>query len=87
MGNWGIFLNVLNLELRDGITAGQLAKVLYGDAAPGMGGLTRGLTNVVLRPLCRAGCGQFLSIRSGQPKAAVQVWSVAAVQLSKIGHA
>jgi hypothetical protein len=55
MGNWDIFLNVLNLELRDGITAGQLAEVLYGDATPGWGSPASGLTNAVLRPLCWAG--------------------------------
>ena len=35
MGSWDIFLNVLNLELRDGITAVWLAEVFYGDATPG----------------------------------------------------
>ena len=55
MGNWDIFLNVLNLELRDGITAGRLAEVLYGDTTLGWGGSASGLTVAVLRPLCWAG--------------------------------
>ena len=55
MGNWDIFLIVLNLELRDGITAGQLTEVLYGDSTPGWGGPASRLTVAVLRPLCWAG--------------------------------
>jgi hypothetical protein len=55
MGNWDIFLDVLNLELHDGITAARLAEVLYGETTPGWGGPASGLTVAVLRPLCWAG--------------------------------
>ena len=55
MGNWDIFLNVPNLEVRDGITAGRLAEILCDDCTPGWGGPASGLTNAVLRPLRWAG--------------------------------
>ena len=55
IGNWDIFLNILNHEIGDGITADRFARFLYGDVAPGWGGTASGLSVAVLRPLCWTG--------------------------------
>lgn len=55
VGNWDIFLNILNHEIADGITAEHFARILYGDVAPGWGGPASGLSLAVLRPLCWIG--------------------------------
>lgn len=55
IGNWDIFLNILNHVIGDGITADRFARFLYGDVAPGWGGPASGLSVSVLRPLCWTG--------------------------------
>lgn len=55
MGSWDLFLNILNREIGDGITAPDFARILYGEIAPGWGGPASGLCLAVLRPLCWAG--------------------------------
>jgi len=57
MGNWDVFLNVLNVEAERGITAAVLRKTLYGphDEASGYDGMVGGLYVQILRPLCWAG--------------------------------
>ena len=55
MGNWDLYLNILNHEIGDGITADRIAQILYGDFAPGWGGPASGLSLAVLHPLCWAG--------------------------------
>ena len=57
IGNWDVFLNVLNVEAEDGITAAVLRKTLYGshDKANGYDGMVGGLYVQILRPLCWAG--------------------------------
>ncbi|TYO89265.1 hypothetical protein [Oceanicella actignis] len=59
LGNWDVFLNVLNVETEDGATGGHLRRVLFGE--PEAGPLPRyddvmgQLYIQVLRPLCWAG--------------------------------
>lgn len=59
LGNWDIFLNVLNVETEDGATGAHLRRVLHGE--PEMGPLPRyddvmgQLYTQVLRPLCWVG--------------------------------
>lgn len=59
LGNWDIFLNVLNVETEDGATGAHLRRVLYGE--PETGPVPRydqvmgDLYIQVLRPLCWAG--------------------------------
>lgn len=55
MGSWDLFVNILNHEIGDGITAPDYANILYGEVAPGWGGPASGLSLAVLRPLCWAG--------------------------------
>ncbi len=55
LGNWGIFLNVLNVETEDGATGGDLRRVFYGKPGPGFDAMMSGLYIQVLRPLCWAG--------------------------------
>jgi hypothetical protein len=57
MGNWDIFLNVLNVEAEDGITGRDIRRTLYGEPDPGAGfdELLSGLYVQVLRPLCWTG--------------------------------
>lgn len=55
MGNWDLFLNILNHEIGCGITADHFARILYGDITPGWGGPASGLSLAVLRPLCWIG--------------------------------
>jgi len=58
LGNWDIFLNVLNLETEDGITGGKLCDILYGPPDQGEGAINLALHSLyshVLRPLCWAG--------------------------------
>jgi hypothetical protein len=57
MGNWDIFLNVLNVETEDGATGGDIRRALYGEPDPATG-FDQVLSNFyiqVLRPLCWAG--------------------------------
>jgi hypothetical protein len=35
LGNWNVFLNVLNVEAEDGITGRDIRRTLYGDPSPG----------------------------------------------------
>jgi len=59
LGNWDVFLNVLNIETEDGATGAHLRRVLFGE--PETGPLPRydevmgQLYIQVLRPLCWAG--------------------------------
>ncbi|MFN3615756.1 MAG: hypothetical protein ACK4WC_14520, partial [Rubrimonas sp.] len=59
LGNWDVFLNVLNVETEDGATGAYLRRVLFGE--PETGPLPRydevmgQLYIQVLRPLCWAG--------------------------------
>jgi hypothetical protein len=55
LGNWDIFLNVLNVETEDGATGGDLRRVFYGEPEPGFDAMMSGLYVQVLRPLCWAG--------------------------------
>ena len=56
-GNWGLFLNVLNIEAENGVTATAFRETLYGphDPAKGYDDALGGLYVQVLRPLCWAG--------------------------------
>jgi len=59
LGNWDIFLNVLNVEAEDGATGAHLRRVLYGvpdtGAVPRYDEVMGALYIQVLRPLCWAG--------------------------------
>ena len=55
-GNWDLFLNVLNFEAENGVTAAAFRETLYGPHdAPGYDDALGGLYVQVLRPLCWAG--------------------------------
>ena len=57
LGNWDIFLNVLNVETENGATGGDIRRALYGEPDSGSG-FDQVLSNLyisVLRPLCWAG--------------------------------
>lgn len=62
LGNWDIFLNIINHEVGDGITAARLAGILYGNDSLAWNS-TSGLFAAVLRPLCWAG---LLQTEEGQ---------------------
>ncbi|MEQ9260566.1 MAG: hypothetical protein RIG84_15885 [Roseovarius sp.] len=57
LGNWDVFLNVLNVETEDGATGADLRQVLYGDPNPAVGfdDVLSSLYVQVLRPLCWTG--------------------------------
>jgi len=59
IGNWDMFLNVLNVEAEDGATGAHLRRVLYGEPetgpAPRYDAVMGALYIQVLRPLCWAG--------------------------------
>jgi len=58
LGNWDIFLNVLNIETEDGIAGGKLCETLYGPPGRDEGSVNLALHSLyshVLRPLCWAG--------------------------------
>ena len=57
LGNWNVFLNVLNVEAEDGITGRGIRRALYGDADPGdrFDYALSSLYVQVLRPLCWTG--------------------------------
>ena len=57
LGNWDVFLNVLNVETEDGATGADLRKVLFGepDPAGGFDDVLSSLYIQVLRPLCWTG--------------------------------
>ncbi|PQO24008.1 hypothetical protein C2I36_05275 [Rhodobacteraceae bacterium WD3A24] len=59
LGNWDVFLNVLNVEAEDGATGAQLRRVLYGEPETGpfpqYDRVMGDLYIQVLRPLCWAG--------------------------------
>lgn len=56
-GNWGIFLNVINVEAEGGVSEDRLRAVLYGlpDAGPRYDPIVGQLYIEVLRPLCWLG--------------------------------
>lgn len=57
LGNWDVFLNVLNVETEDGATGADLRQVLFGETDPA-GGFDDMLSRLyiqVLRPLCWTG--------------------------------
>jgi len=57
LGNWDIFMNVLNVETENGATGGDIRRALYGERDSGFG-FDQVLSNLyisVLRPLCWAG--------------------------------
>ena len=59
LGNWDVFLNVLNVETEDGATGARLRRVLYGEPEkeplPSYDEVMGQLYIQVLRPLCWAG--------------------------------
>ena len=57
LGNWNVFLNVLNVEAEDGITGQDIRRTLYGDPDPGdrFDYALSSLYVQVLRPLCWTG--------------------------------
>lgn len=57
LGNWDIFLNVLNVEAEDGITGLDFRRELYGEPEPGSAfdTMASSLYVQVLRPLCWTG--------------------------------
>lgn len=57
LGNWDVFLNVLNVETEDGATGTDLRKVLFGEHDPAVGfdNVLSSLYIQVLRPLCWTG--------------------------------
>jgi hypothetical protein len=57
MGNWDIFLNVLNVETENGATGGDIRRALYGepDSATGFDQVLSNFYIQILRPLCWAG--------------------------------
>jgi hypothetical protein len=57
LGNWDVFLNVLNVETEDGATGADLRKVLFGEHYPAVGfdDVLSSLYIQVLRPLCWTG--------------------------------
>ena len=57
LGNWDVFMNVLNVETEDGATGDDLRKVLFGEPNPS-DRFDQVLSNLyiqVLRPLCWTG--------------------------------
>ena len=59
LGNWDMFMNILNVEAEDGITGADLRRTLYGEPELGPGprydDILGSLYLNVLRPLCWAG--------------------------------
>lgn len=57
LGNWDVFLNVLNVETEDGATGADLRRVLFGEPDPGerFDKILSSLYIHVLRPLCWTG--------------------------------
>ena len=58
LGNWDIFLNVINVEANHGTSRSALRKALYGDPEPsayGFDPIASTLYITVLRPLCWVG--------------------------------
>ncbi len=57
LGNWDVFLNVLNVEAENGTTGGKIRQVLYGDPDPAdlYDHIMSSLYLQILRPLCWAG--------------------------------
>ena len=57
LGNWDVWLNVLNVEVEDGASTQQLYEVLYGVADNNPSGWREvsAFRNCVLEPLCWAG--------------------------------
>lgn len=59
LGNWSVFLNVLNIETEDGATGAHLRRVLFGEPEkeplPRYDEVMGQLYIQVLRPLCWAG--------------------------------
>ena len=57
LGNWDVFLNVLNVETEGGATGAHLRKVLFGKPHPGahFDDVLSSLYIQVLRPLCWTG--------------------------------
>ncbi|MBL1435577.1 MAG: hypothetical protein COB08_005190 [Rhodobacteraceae bacterium] len=58
LGNWDIFLNVINVEANHGTSQSALRKALYGDPEPsayGFDPIASTLYITVLRPLCWVG--------------------------------
>jgi len=57
LGNWDVWLNVLNVEVEDGASTQQLYEVLYGVADDNPSGWREvsAFRNCVLEPLCWAG--------------------------------
>lgn len=57
LGNWDMYLNVLNVETEDGATGLEIRHVLYGERHPEdhFDRILSGLYIHILRPLCGAG--------------------------------
>jgi hypothetical protein len=57
LGNWDVFLNVLNVETEDGVTGADLRQVLFGEPNPGdrFDQVLSTFYIQVLRPLCWTG--------------------------------
>ena len=62
LGNWDIFLNVINVEADGGVSGAHLRKALYGDPADGprYDPIMSSLYIQVLRPLCWLGLLQVV---------------------------
>lgn len=70
VGNWDMFMNILNVEAEDGITGADLRRTLYGEPAPGPGphydDILGSFYLNVLRPLCWAGLLHMDQVRGFQ---------------------
>jgi hypothetical protein len=57
LGNWDVFLNVLNVQTEDSISGRDLSRTLYGDPSTegGFNYALSGLYSQILRPLCWTG--------------------------------
>ena len=58
LGNWDVFLNVLNVEAEDGISIDEYAQILYGPRSEDKGKVnlvSHILYSHILRPLCWTG--------------------------------
>jgi len=70
LGNWDMFLNILNVEAEDGITGADLRRKLYGDPDHGPGprydDILGSLYLNILRPLCWTGLLQMSQAKGFQ---------------------
>lgn len=74
LGNWSVFLGVLNDEAAQGLTCGTLRQILYGqpDAAEPYDRVTGMIWSQVLNPLCWLGLLAEFKTEERQPLADLQ---------------